>query len=80
MWDRYRKITGDNFGRKINSTRFIYLPGSKFCEDKGHLEMISCLQDAAINSVPMIGKYINKLELYRQCPPRRVKYTKMSEI
>ena len=42
--------------------------------------MMSCLQDAVNNSVPRIGKYINKLEFYRQCPPRRVKDTKMSEI
>ena len=42
--------------------------------------MRSCLQDAVINSVPRIGKYINKLGLYRQCPPRIVKDKKMSEI
>ena len=40
----------------------------------------SCLQDAVINSATMIGKYLNKLELNRQCLPRRVKDTKMSEI
>ena len=42
--------------------------------------MSSCLQDAVINSAPRIGKYINKLELYRQCTPRRVKDKKMTEI
>ena len=31
MWDRDRKIARDTFGRKIKSTGFIYLPGSKFC-------------------------------------------------
>ena len=41
--------------------------------------MRSCLQDAVINYAPSIERYINKLELYRQCPPRRVKGTKMSE-
>ena len=30
MWDRDRKIARENFGRKIKSTGFIYLPGSKF--------------------------------------------------
>ena len=42
--------------------------------------MRSCLEDAVINFTPRIGKYINKLELYRQCPPIRVKDIKMSEI
>ena len=42
--------------------------------------MRSCLQDAVINSAPRIGKYINKLELYIQCPPRRVKDSHISEI
>ena len=80
MWDRDRKIERENFGIKRKSHRFIYFPGSKFRESEGYLKMISCLQDAVINSTPKIGKYINKLELYRQCPPRRVKDTKMSEI
>ena len=62
------------------STGFIYLPGSKFCEAEGHFLMRSCLQDSGINSSPSIGKYINKLELYRHCPPRKVKDTRMSEI
>ena len=80
MWDRDRKIARDNFCRKRKSTGFIYLPGSEFREAEGHLTMRSCLQDAVINYDPMIGKYINKLELYRQCPTRRVKDKKMSEI
>ena len=42
--------------------------------------MRSCLQDAVINSAPRIGKFINKEELYRQCPPRRVKNSHISEI
>ena len=42
--------------------------------------MRSCFQDAVINYAPRIVKYTNKMELYRQCPPRRVKYTKISEI
>ena len=62
------------------STGFIYLPGSKFCEAEGHLSMRSCLQYAVFNSTPRIGKYINKMELYKNFPPRRVKYTKISEI
>ena len=70
MWDIDRKIARDNFGRKRKSIGFIYLPGSKFCEAEGHLSMRSCLQDAVINSAPRIGKQINKLELYRQFPPR----------
>ena len=42
--------------------------------------MSLCLQDDVIYSAHRIGKYTHKLELYIQCPPRRVKYTIMSEI
>ena len=42
--------------------------------------MRSCLQDDVINSAPRIGKFINKQELYRQFPPRRVKDSHISEI
>ena len=73
MWDRYWKIARDNYGRKRKSTGYIYLPGSRFGEAEGHLTMRSCLKYSIINSAPRIGKYINKLELYRQCLPRRVK-------
>ena len=66
MWDRDRKMTGANFGKKRESTGFIFLPGSKFREAEGHLLMRSCLQYAVINYAPRIGKYINKLEMYRQ--------------
>ena len=80
MCDRYRKISREKFGRKRKSTEFIYLPGSKFREAEGYLKMRSRLQDAVINYAPSIGKLINKMELYRQCPPRRVKDTKMTDI
>ena len=42
--------------------------------------MRSCLQDPVINDAPIIGKFINKQELYRQFPPRRVKDSNISEI
>ena len=80
MCNRDRKISRDNLGRKIKLTGFIYLPGEKFREAEGRLLMRSCLQDSVINSAPSIGKYINKLELYIQCPPRRVKNTKITKI
>ena len=80
MWDRYWEIAREHFGKKRKPTGFIYIPGSKFRESEGHLSMISCLQDAAINSAPRIWKYINKHELYRQYPPRRVKDKNMLEI
>ena len=80
MWDRDRKTARDNFGKKRESTGFIYGPGSEFCEAEGHLSMRSCLQDAVINSAPRIGKYIDKQELYRQCPPRKMKDKNISEI
>ena len=68
------------FSRKINVTGCIYLPGSGFREAEGHFSMRSCLQDAVINSAPRIGKFTNKQELYRQCPPRRVKNSHISDI
>ena len=61
LWDRDRKIPRDSFGKKIKSTGFIYLPGSKYREAEVRLKLRSCLQDAVINSAPRIGKYINKL-------------------
>ena len=61
MWDRDQKTARDNFGRKIKSTGYIHLPGSKFHEAEGNLTVRSCLQDAVINSSPRIGKHINKL-------------------
>ena len=80
MWDRDRKIARVNSSRKIKSTGFNYLLGSKIGEAEGHLTMWSCLQDVVISSAPRIGKYINKLEFYRQFPPRTVKDSKIYEI
>ena len=56
MWDRYKKKERDNFCRKRRSTVFIYLPGSKFREDEGHLMMSSYLRCVVFNSAPRIGK------------------------
>ena len=50
------------------------------CQSSASDRLRSCLQDTVINSFPMIGKYINRLEFYRQCPPRRVKDIKNSDI
>ena len=58
----------------------MFLPGSDFLEAEGHLSMRSYLQDVVINSAPRIRKYIDKQELYRQCPPRKVKDTNIYEI
>ena len=80
MWYRDRIIARDDFGRKIKSTGLIYLPGSKLLKSEDNLSMGSCLQDAVINSAPSIEKYINKIELYRKCTPRRAKNTKKYEI
>ena len=80
MWDRDQIIARNNVERKIRPTGYIYLPGSKYREAESHLIMRSCLKDDVIISAPGIGQYINKLGLYKQCHPRRVKDTKMSEI
>ena len=80
MWDRDQRMAIDNFGIKIKSTGYIYLPVSKYHDAEGHLTMSSCLQYAVIDFAPMIIKYINKMELYTQCPPRRVRDKKITEI
>ena len=80
MLNRDTKVARHNFGRKRKPTGCIFLPGSGFREAEGNLKMRSCLQDAVINSASSIGKFINKLELYRQCPPRIVKNSHISEI
>ena len=80
MFDRDRKVAKDNFGRKRKATGCIYLPESEFREAEGNLSMRSCLQDAIISCAPRIVKFINKQEIYRQCPPRRLKDSHISEI
>ena len=51
----------------------MYLKGSPYRDAEGLSQLISCLRDAIINSAPIIGGGIEKLELYRQCPPIKVK-------
>ena len=80
MLDRDMKVARKNFGRKRKPTGCIFLYGLGFCEAEGNLKMRSCLQDDVIGSAPRIGKVINKQELYRQCPPIRVKNSHISEI
>ena len=80
MWDRYLKITNHNFGRKRKPTGNMYLPRKKYREAEGHLNLRSCLQDSVIHSSPSIGRYINKLKLCNQFPPRILKYKNTSEI
>ena len=79
MLDRYFKVARQNFGRKRKPTGCIFLSGSGLRDTEGNSNMRSCLQDAAINSAPRIGKFINKEELYRHCPPRRVNNSHISE-
>ena len=80
IWDIYQRIAKYNLGRKIKSTGYIYLPRSKYHEYEGHLKLISCLKYSVVNSAPRIGKYINKIRFYNQCPTIRVDDTNMSEI
>ena len=74
------KQSRQNFGRKRKPAGYIFLPGSKSCKAGGHLKLRSCLHDSVINCSPSIIKYTNKHELYRKCPPIRVKDTNMNEI
>ena len=71
------KITNYNFGRKIKSSGYIYDTWSKYRDSEGHLKLVLCLQDYVIISAPRIGKYINKLDFYNKCLPRRLKDKKL---
>ena len=64
----------------MKPTGYIYLPGTQYREAEGHLKLRSFLHDYVIIYAPRIGKYINKHELHRQFPPRRVKDTNMNDI
>ena len=74
MWDRDMKKPRQHFGRKIESTGYIYLTEYLFREAEVHLKLRSFLHESTINYDPRIVHYIHKHELYRQCPPRIVKY------
>ena len=58
----------------------MYLKGSPYRDAEGSSQLISCLHDEIINAAPRIGQRIEKMELYRQCSPIRVKDTNMSEL
>ena len=66
-------------GRKRKATGFLYFQGSPYHDAEGSSQLRSCIHDAIINAAPRIGGEIDKLELYQQCPPRRVKDTYMTE-
>ena len=72
--------TRKKFGKKGKATGYIFIPGTQFHEAEIHLKMRSYIHNDIINSAPSIGKYMNKHELYRKCPPRRVKYKITNEI
>ena len=59
--EQRKKNNKPQFWKKNKSTGSIYLPGSKYREAEGHLKLISCLQDAVVNSAPQIAKYIKNL-------------------
>ena len=79
MWDRYQRITKEIFWRRIKSTGYIDLPGSKYYVAEGQFEANIIVFNAVINSAQSIGSYI-KIELYNKCRPRRVKAANKSEI
>ena len=68
------KQSRQNVGRK-KSTGYILLSGPQLREAEGHMNLSSCLHVTIIHPAPIIVKYINKNELYKQCAPRRVKDT-----
>ena len=54
---------------KQRATGCLYLKGSPYRDAEGFSQIRLCLHDANLNSAPRIGGKIEKLELYRQCPP-----------
>ena len=65
---------------KRNISVFIYLPGYQFRQAEIYLKLRSCLDDSVINAAAFIGKFTNKNEFHRQCPPILVKDTNLIEI
>ena len=65
-------------GRKQRATGYVYLKVSSYCDAEGSSQLRSCLHDAIIHASPIIGRKIDKLELYRQCTHRRLKDTHMT--
>ena len=64
--------------RKRRAAGYVYLNSSPYSDAEGSSQLISCLHDSIINSAPRIGGGVDNLELYRQCPPRRVRDTHMT--
>ena len=79
MWDSYMKNKRKNWKRSKSAWCF-YRLGSQYREAEGRLKLRSDLYGAILTYDPSIGKYINKHEFYRQCPPIRKKDTNMNEI
>ena len=67
-------------GIKQRATGYVYLNGSPYCDAKGSSHLRSCLRHAINNAVPIIGGNIDKLKLYRQCTPRRMKDKHLKEL
>ena len=61
--------------RKLRATGFMYLKGSLHLDAEGTSQLRSWIHDEIINSALGIAGKIDKLELYRQFPPIRVKDT-----
>ena len=75
-----KRISWTYSGRKQRATGYVYLNGSPYLDAEGLSQLISCLRLDIINAAPIIGGGVDKLELYRQCPPRRLKDTYLKEL
>ena len=74
------RICRTHSGRKRKVTGYVLLSGSPYRDAEGSPQIRSCLHDAIINASLRIGGKMDKFELYRQCPPRRVKDTKIKDL
>ena len=68
------------FRDKTKGNMFFYLQGSPYSYAEVSSQIRSCLHDSMVNTAPRIGQIMDKLEQYRQCSPRRVKCTNMTEL
>ena len=81
--DDYIKDTGMRptySGWILRATGYMYRKGSPYRYAEGLPQLRLCLHDAIINAYLIIDETIEILELYRQCPPKRLKDTQMAEL
>ena len=52
---KYARIRRECSGIKLKATGFVYLQGSPYRDSEGLSQIRSCINDAIINSAPILG-------------------------